>query len=100
MLEGYKLDFGYHTIGGGALSNINSVLSELDDHIEILESRVGFIKERGFDYPFLSAKDVLKIFPYILRLLLSGEKTMKKLDNVSMTTTIKKIWERKNETDT
>ena len=38
MLSGYRLDLGYHAIGGGVLSNINSVLSELDEHIEILES--------------------------------------------------------------
>ncbi len=90
MLEGYRLDLGYHAIGGGVLSNINSVLSELDEHIEILESRVGFIKEEGFDFPFLSAADMLKISPYIFRLLFSGEKTMKRLDNVSMTKIIQK----------
>jgi len=90
MLAGYKLDLGYHAIGGGVLSNINNVLSELDDHIEILESRVGFIREEGFDFPFLSTADMFKISPYIIRLLFSGEKTMKRLDNVSMTKTIQK----------
>jgi len=90
MLDGYKLDLGYHAIGGGVLSNINSVLSELDEHIEILESRVGFIKEEGFDFPFLSTADMLKISPYIVRLLFSGENTMKRLDDVSMTKIIQK----------
>jgi len=90
MLSGYRLDLGYHAIGGGVLSNINSVLSELDEHIEILESRVGFIKEEGFDFPFLSTADIIKISPHIFRLLFSGEKTMKRLDSVSMTKTIQK----------
>jgi protoporphyrinogen oxidase len=90
MLEGYKLDLGYHAIGGGVLSNLNSILSELDDHVEILESHVGFIKDDGFDFPFLSRTDKIKIFPNIFRLLFSSEKTMKQLDSVSMTETIKK----------
>ncbi|MDH7517434.1 MAG: FAD-dependent oxidoreductase [Candidatus Thermoplasmatota archaeon] len=90
MLDGYKLDLGYHTIGGGVLSNTNNILSQLDEHIEILESYVGFIKENGYDFPFLSRVDKIKIFPNIFRLLFSSEKTMKKLDSISMTETIKK----------
>ena len=88
MLKRYKLDLGYHAIGGGVLSNINGVLSKLDDHVEILESYVGFIKETGFDFPFLSKLDKLKIFPNIFRLLFASEKTMKRLDGVSITETI------------
>jgi len=88
MLKGYKLDLGYHAIGGGVLSNINGVLSKLDDHVEILESYVGLIKENGFDFPFLSRIDKLKILPNISRLLFASEKTMKRLDGVSITETI------------
>lgn len=90
MLDGYKLDLGYHAIGGGVLSNLNSVLAELNDHVEIFESNVGLIKENGFSFPFLSTIDKLKIFPYIFLLLFSGEKTMKRLDSISMTDTIHK----------
>jgi len=90
MLNGYKLDFGYHAIGGGVLSNINNMLSELNDHIEILESNVGLIKENGYDFPFLSKLDKIKIVPNILRLFLSGEKTMQRFDSVSITETINK----------
>ena len=90
MLQGYKLDLGYHAIGGGAVSNINSVLSEFDTHVEVLESNVGLIKKNGFDFPFLSTADKIKIFRHIFRLLFSGEKTMKRLDKVSMTETIGK----------
>ena len=63
MLKGYKLDLGYHAIGGGVLSNINDVLSKLNDHVDILESYVGFIRDDGFDFPFLSKLDKIKIFP-------------------------------------
>jgi protoporphyrinogen oxidase len=90
MLKGYKIDLGYHAIGGGAFSNLYSVLSELKEHIEIVESYVGFIKDQGYDFPFLSRKDKLKILPKILRLLFSGEKTMRKLDPIPMTETIEK----------
>ena len=90
MLKGYKLDFGYHAIGGGVLSNVNSILSELNDQVEFLESNVGLIKEDGYDFPFLSKGDKLKIFPNIFRLLFSGEKTMQRLDSVSMRETINK----------
>jgi len=90
MLNGYRLDLGYHAIGGGVLSNVNSVLSEFNDHIEFMESHVGFIKEHGYNFPFLSKMDKIKIIPKILRLLLANEKTLSELDNVSMTDTIKK----------
>ena len=88
MLDGYKLDLGYHTIGGGVLSNVNSVLSELNDHVDILETNIGQITEEGFDFPFLSKIDKLKIFPKIFKLLFVSEKTLKELDSVSMTETI------------
>ncbi len=89
MLKGYKLDLGYHAIGGGVLSNVNSVLSDFDEHVDFLESYVGFVDKNGHNYPFLSKLDKLKILPNILKLLFASEKTLKKLDSVSMTDTIK-----------
>ena len=95
MLQGYTLDLGYHAIGGGVMSNLNNVLASLDDHIETLESSVGFIKEDGYDFPFLSGGDKLRILPNILRLLFASEKTMKRLDDVSMTETIQQYGQGK-----
>ncbi len=88
LLDGYSLDLGYHAIGGGVLSNLNEVLKEFDDHVDFLESYVGFIDESGYQFPFLSKIDKLKILPNILRLLFASEKTLKKLDSVSITETI------------
>lgn len=90
MLNGYKLDLGYHAIGGGVLSNANSVLEELNEHVDILESYVGLINENGYNFPFLSKLDKLKILPNILKLLFASEKTLKKLDKVSISDTIDK----------
>ncbi len=90
LLEGYKLDLGYHAIGGGVFSNLNSVLSEFDMHLDFMESHVGFIRKDGWNYPFLSRLDKLKILPNIMRLLLADEKKMQELDKVSMTETIKR----------
>jgi hypothetical protein len=88
LLDDYKLDLGYHAIGGGVLSNVNSVLSELDDQIDFLESYVGMIHDQGYDYPFVSRLDKVKIFPKILRMLFASEKTLRMLDEVSMSETI------------
>jgi len=90
MLDGYKLDLGYHAIGGGVMSNLNNVLATLDDHIETLESSVGFIKDDGYDFPFLSRLDKIRILPNILRLLFASEKLLKQLDGISMTKTIER----------
>ncbi|HMA83105.1 MAG TPA: FAD-dependent oxidoreductase [Candidatus Thermoplasmatota archaeon] len=89
LLDGYLLDLGYHAIGGGVLSNLNEVLKEFDEHVDFLESYVGFIDEGGYRFPFLSKIDKLKILPNILRLLFASEKTLKKLDDVSISETIK-----------
>ena len=89
LLDGYKLDLGYHAIGGGVFSNLNTVLKEFDTHLDFLESYVGFITNTSWQYPFLSRLDKLKILPNILRLLFASETTMQQLDTVSMTDTIK-----------
>jgi len=89
-LDGYKIDLGYHAIGGGVLSNLNDVLQEFDEHVDFLESYVGFIDKNRYQFPFLSKIDKLKILPNILRLLFASEKTLKRLDEVSITETIKK----------
>jgi len=89
LLKGYVIDLGYHAIGGGVLSNLNEVLKDFDEHVDTLESFVGFIREDGYSFPFLSKKDKLKILPNILRLLFASEKTLKRLDSVSITQTIR-----------
>ncbi len=90
LLKGYTIDLGYHAIGGGVLNNLNDVLKIFNEHVDLLESYVGFIQNDEYNFPFLSKIDKLKILPNILRLLLASEKTLKKLDSVSITETIHK----------
>lgn len=89
MLDGYKLDLGFHTIGGAGF-NIIEIFTNLDKPIDVIDTHVGLIKENGFDIRFLHKVDKIKILPNIIRLLFSGEKTMKRLDSVSMKETINK----------
>ena len=90
LLHGYTLDFGFHAIGGGAKGIIQEIFSEFDDELEILESNTGYLKKDGIDFPFLSTFDKIKIFPRLFNLFFASEKTMKKMDNISMADTIKR----------
>jgi protoporphyrinogen oxidase len=88
LLQGYKLDLGYHAIGGGVLSTINKVLSDIGAPLDFIESHVGLIKENDWEFPFLTRLDKLKILPNILRLLHADEQQLQELDSISMTETI------------
>lgn len=90
LLSGYTLDFGFHAIGGGAKGIIQNIFSEFEYQLEILESNTGYLKKDGIDFPFLSTFDKIKIFPRLFRLFFASEETMKKMDNISMTDTIKR----------
>lgn len=89
-LNGYTLDLGYHLIGGGVVSNLQQILSSLNENVEMLGSRLAYIHQNGYDYPFLSTADKIKMLPQILQLILAGESKMMKLDKIPMTETIKK----------
>ena len=89
MFNGYQLDLGYHLIGGGIIFNLTDVLSISKQDINILESKLYEQKNGHYDF-FVTNIEKLKMLPRILQLLLSGEKTMKKLDKITMTETVKK----------
>ena len=90
LLSGYTIDLGYHAIGGGVFSNLNQLLGDFDEHLDFLESYVGLIHQNSYDFPFLSKLDKVTILPNILRLLFASEKTLLKLDTVSITETIER----------
>ncbi len=89
MFEDYTLDLGFHMIGSGIVVKLRDILKEYFDNITMYKSRLYEQKNNHFGY-FVTTADKISILPNIARLLLSGEKTMKDLDIVSMTETIKK----------
>ncbi|HWR27221.1 MAG TPA: FAD-dependent oxidoreductase [Candidatus Thermoplasmatota archaeon] len=89
MFENYTLDLGFHMIGSGIVVKLRDILKEYFDNITMYKSRLYEQKNNHFGY-FVTTADKISMLPNIVRLLLSGEKTMKDLDAVSMTETIKK----------
>lgn len=89
LLEGYTLDLGFHMIGGGIIQKLRNIILTHYQHLTIYESRLFEQKNSHFGY-FVTTADKISMLPNILRLLLSGEKTMRELDTVSITETIKK----------
>jgi protoporphyrinogen oxidase len=88
MMQGYTLDLGFHLIGGGIIRKLRSIIPESFDSITIYRSRLFEQKNSHFG-TFVTTMDKLGMLRNIVRLLSSGEKTMKELDNVPMSTTIK-----------
>jgi len=88
MLNRYSLDLGYHAIGAGASSNIKAIFSEIDQDIEFFESKIGFIKEKGYDFPLLSRLDKLKMLPRVFDIIRANEETLRELDSQSLSKTI------------
>jgi phytoene dehydrogenase-like protein len=97
MFKGYTLDLGFHMIGGGIIEKLRNVIMDYYEYITIYESRLFEQKNSHFGY-FVTTTDKITMLPNILRLLLSGEKTMNELDTVSITETIKKYGKGKMKT--
>ncbi|MBN2599098.1 MAG: NAD(P)/FAD-dependent oxidoreductase [Candidatus Thermoplasmatota archaeon] len=87
--QGYTLDLGFHMIGSGIVVKLREILMEYFENITMYKSRLYEQKNNHFGY-FATTADKLAMLPNITRLLLSSEKTMKELDTVPMTETIKK----------
>ena len=90
MLKGYTLDLGFHSIEGGTMSDVGRLIIETGNEVEMIGTKLGFIRKNNFIYPMITTRDRIRFFPDILRLILSGESTMKKLDEVSIAETIDK----------
>jgi len=95
--DGYTLDLGFHMIGGGIIVKLRNIIMDYFEKITIYQSRLFEQKNAHFGY-FVTTVDKITMLPNILRLLLASEKTMKELDAVSMTETIKKYGKGKMKT--
>ena len=91
MLEDYKLDLGFHSVGGGETSPLGLAVSDTGYKVGFLGTRLGFIKEKGYKYPLLNFTDKLSMLPNIVRLYSYKEKKMEELDTVSIDETLKKF---------
>jgi len=90
MLNGYTFDLGFHSIEGGEMSDVGRVVLEAGFTPKMIGSKLGLVTEDGYTFPLVKLKDKISFLPQILRLILSGESTMKQLDSVSIADTIKK----------
>ena len=93
MLEGYKIDLGFHLLGGGAKSTVGKVLKKLGEETNSSASRLGYIEKRSIVFPYISLFspiDKMKMIPHILHLLFARPSTLASLEKVPMTEAIKK----------
>jgi len=89
MLNGYNLDLGFHSIEGGAMSDVGRAVIDTGNRVEMIGTKLGLINNNGFSFPLVTTKDKLRFLPNILRLFISGDSTMKRLDKQSIAETIK-----------
>lgn len=89
LSENYKVDLGFHLIGGGKRGACIKLLKELGIEIEYSGSRLGFIGEE-IKYPILSAKDKFSILPRIFQLLFTSKSKIEEMKKISMEEIIEK----------
>lgn len=95
LLKNYRFDLGFHLVGGGNKSVAIKILKDCNKFVNMNDSKVGFLRDDGYSFSFLTAIDKIKIFPRFLQLILSSESTMKKLDSVNVSDTIKRYGQGK-----
>ena len=85
----YKIDLGFHLIGGGKRGACVKALNEIDADINFIGSRLGYIGEK-IRYPMLSAFDKAKMLPRIIQLMTSSHEKIEAMKRMSMEEAIKK----------
>lgn len=94
MLEGYRIDLGFHLLGGGSKSTTGRVLKKLGEETNISASRLGgYVEKRGVVFPcrsYFPPTDKMKLIHHFSHLLFARPSTLASLEKVPMTETIKK----------
>jgi len=85
----YKLDLGFHLIGGGKRGACVKLLKELGIELEFIGSKLGLIGEE-VSYPILSSSDKLKMLPRIMQLLFTRKSKIEEMKKISMEEMIEK----------
>lgn len=88
IADGYKIDLGFHLIGGGKNGACVRALKEINAGINFIGSRLGYIGEK-IEYPMLSSKDKMKMLPRIMQLLFSRPSTIEAMKKMSIEEAIK-----------
>lgn len=93
----YKIDLGFHLIGGGKRGACVKALKEINASVDFIGSRLGYIGDK-IDYPMLSSLDKLKMLPRIIQLMTSRKKTIEEMKKMSMEEAIDKYGKGKLKT--
>lgn len=89
LASGYKVDLGFHLIGGGKKGGCVKLLRNLGVNIDYIGSRLGLIGEK-IEYPILRAGDKIRMLPRILQLLFTRKEKIEEMKKISMEEMIKK----------
>ncbi len=85
----YKIDLGFHLLGGGKKGACIKFLKELGIKIDFVGSRLGLIGNK-IDYPILKKRDKIAILPRIFQLIATRRKKIEEMKKISMEEIIKK----------
>lgn len=85
----YKVDLGFHLVGGGKKGGCIKLLKELKTEIKYAGSKLGFIGQQ-IKYPILSPKDKFSILPRIFQLLFARKSKIEEMKKISMEEIIEK----------
>ena len=83
ITKGYKIDLGFHLIGGGKKGACVKALREINARIDFIGSRLGYIGEK-IEYPMLSLRDKMRMLPRIMQLLFSRHSTIESMKKMSI----------------
>ncbi len=89
-MKGYKIDLGFHLIGGGKRGACVKILREINGGVNFIGSRLGFIGKDSIDYPILKAGDKAAMLPRIMQLLFTRKSKIEKMKKISMEEMIRK----------
>lgn len=92
MIDDYKLDSGFHLIGGGRKYVADGDFADIGSNLGFLGSRTGFVTDEGYRYHFFSKLDKIKLLPRVFQLFFYyRESQLKKLDLVPIAISLKQF---------
>jgi len=94
MLQGYRLDLGFHLLGFVDKSPIVKTLDRFDERLDILSSKFGGIHPAGGVMSnlsqYLSAVDKMRLLPLVVRFLSMRKSTLSEFQKIPLSETLDK----------